>query len=330
LAGAPATAAAAPPLAAATAADWPPDREPSAPAAIRPRWPVIAGVVALMAVVAVAGYVIGQGGSDDASPASKVASNDDVAVSYNANWTPGGGADAVRGLELVSPVALQSGSARIVAGKIAHPGPGLLPVDVGAPRKTDVVSLDRTPALRHTGVPTGAGASATVFVVSTADGPQAIACAGATPKGCEGVAATLRLKTGAALDIQPDEDYATALTALLAERARREGADRRALARSGNSTSQAAAAAKAARAQAALAKRARDLPAPRAAAEANEAVAAAIAGTATGYKRLAAASRAHDAAAYRRAGAALRRGEARLAAATGALHLLGYRVAADA
>jgi serine/threonine-protein kinase len=332
---APAAAAAAPPLAAPTAADRAPepvDRRPAptAPTSIRPRWPVIAGVAALMAVVAVAGYVVGQGGSDDATPASKVASNDDLAVAYNANWTPGGGSDAVRGLELASPIALQSGNAHIVAGKIANPGPGLLPVGVGAPRKTDVVSLDRTPALRHTGVPAGAGGSATVFVVSTEDGPEAIACAGASPKACEGVAATLRLKTGAALDIQPDEDYATALTALLADRARRDGADRRALARSGNSTTQAAAAAAASRAQAALAKRARDLPAPQAATAANEAVAAAIAGTATGYKRLAAASRAHDAAAYRRAGAALRRADARLAAATGALGLLGYRVAGDA
>jgi hypothetical protein len=338
---APAPAAAAPPLAAPTAADWPAEpapataegartAAPSAPTAIRPRWPVIAGVAALMVVVTVAGYVVGQSGGDEAPAASKVASNGDLTVAYNSRWTPGGRPDAVRGLELVSPITLQSGSARIVAGKIAHPGPGLLPVGVGAPGATGVVALDRTPALRHTDVPAGRNATATVFVVSTDDGPEAIACVGATPKGCEGVAATLKLKDGGALDIRPNKAYATALTALLAERARRDGADRRILARSGTSATQAAAAARAARAQAALAKRARALPVPKAAATANEAVAAAIAGTATGYKRLAAASRAHDAAAYRRAGGALRRAQARLAAATGALELLGYRVAADA
>jgi hypothetical protein len=330
--------AAAPPLAAPTASDWPAERGAAtergsrkpAPTAIRPRWPVIAGVAALMVVVAVAGYIAGQSGGDKAPAASKLASNGDLTVAYNSHWTPGGRPDAVRGLALVSPITLQSGSARIVAGKIAHPGPGLLPVGVGAPSATGVVTLDRTPALRHTDVPAGANAAATVFVVSTDEGPEAIACVGASPKGCEGVAATLKMKDGNAVDIRPNKAYATALTALLAEHARRDGAARRALARSGSSATQAAAAAQAARAQAALAKRARDLPAPKAAAVANEAVAAAIAGTATGYKRLAAAARAHDGAAYRRAGAALRRAQARLQGATGALELLGYRVAADA
>jgi protein kinase-like protein len=339
-AAAPAGAAAAPPLAAPTAADWPAERAPAteqgsrepaptAHTAIRPRWPVIAGVAALMLVVAVAGYLAGQSG-DETPAASKLASNGDLSVAYNANWTRGGRPDAVRGLELVSPVTLQSGAARIVAGRIAHPGPGLLPVGVGAPSATGVVTLDRTPALRHTDVPAGAHATATVFVVSTDDGPEAIACVGASPKGCEGVAATLKMKTGNALDIRPSKAYATALTALLADHTRREAADRRALARAGTSATQAAAAARASRAQAALAKRARDLPAPQAAGAANEAVAAAIAGSATGYKRIAAAARAHDAAAYRRAGGALRRAQERLTATTGALELLGYRVAADA
>jgi serine/threonine-protein kinase len=336
-----AAAAAAPPLAAPTAADWPAERAPAtehgrrepaptAPSAIRPRWAVIGGVAAAMVVVAVAGYIAGQGGGDEAPAAGKLASNGDLTVAYNSNWTPGGRPDAVRGLELVSPITLQSGAARIVAGKIARPGPGLLPVGVGAPSATGVVTLDRTPALRHTDVPAGANAAATVFVVSTDDGPEAIACVGATPKGCEGVAATLKMKTGNALDIRPSKAYATALTALLAAHTRREAADRRALARAGTSATQAAAAARASRAQAALAKRARDLPAPQAAGAANEAVAAAIAGAATGYKRLAAAARAHDAAAYRRAGGALRRAQERLTASTGALELLGYRVAADA
>ena len=222
--------------------------------------------------------------------------NDDLAVAYKARaGRRAASPTPSAGLELVAPITLQSGNARIVAGRIAHPGPGLLPVGVGAPGATGVVTLDRTPALRHTDLPAGAGASATVFVVPTQAGPEAIACVGAGPSGCEAVAATLRLKTGGALDIRPSKPYATALSAVLAAHARREAADRRALARAGTSTAQGAAAAAAARAQAALAKRARELPAPKTAAAANAAVVAAIAGTATGYRRLAAAAGAHDA-----------------------------------
>ena len=348
---APAPAQAAPPLAAPTAAGRPaaPAAAPAPPggaAAGRPaaptaapappggrdvalRWPIIGGLAALLVVVAVAGYLAGQSGGDKPPAANKVAANDDLAVAYGPRWTPGGKPDAVRGLELVAPVTLQSGNARIVAGRIAHPGPGLLPVGVGAPGATGVVTLDRTPALRHTDLPAGAGASATVFVVSTQAGPEAIACVGAGPSGCEAVAATLRLKTGGALDIRPSKPYATALSAVLAAHARREAADRRALARAGTSTAQGAAAAAAARAQAALAKRARELPAPKTAAAANAAVVAAIAGTATGYRRLAAAAGAHDAGAYRRAVAAVRRARSRLVAAAAALQLLGYGVTGD-
>jgi hypothetical protein len=192
-----------------------------------------------------------------------------------------------------------------------------------------VVTLDRTPALRHTDVPAGAGVAATVFVVSTNSGPEAIACVGASPKGCEGVAATLKMKDVGALDIRPSKAYATALSAVLAEHARRETADRRALSRAGSSPAQAAAAGKAARAQAALATRARALPAPKTAAAANAEVVAALRGTVTGYKRLAAAAGAHDAAGYTRAGGALGRAQARLDKAVGALKLLGYQVGSD-
>jgi protein kinase-like protein len=320
---------AAPPLAAPTAAGREPvapSRAPAPRAAIGRRGPLIALVGALMVVVAVAGYVAGQSGGDKAPPAGKVASNDEIALAYNSRWTPGGDPAAVRGLKLVAPIALQSGGARIVAGKIANPGPGLLPIGVPAPGATDIVTLDRTPALRHTDVPTGSGASATVFVVSTAKGPEAIACVGASAKACEAVAATLRMKSGGALDIRPSADYATALTALLADQARRESADRRALARAGRSPAQATAAAAAARAQSALAARARALSATKAAAAANAAVVGAIDGAATGYKRLAAAARAHDQSAYRRAGATLNRAQARLVAAVAALRLLGYEV----
>ena len=148
--------------------------------------------------------VIGQGGGDDTAPPT-AGSRATTISSWPTRRTgrPAARPTPSAALQLTSPIALRTASARIVAGRIAAPAPGLLPRRRRRRAPDDVVSLDRTPALRHTGVPAG-GASATVFVVSTDDGPQAIACVGASPKGCEGVAATLKLQTGDALDIRPD------------------------------------------------------------------------------------------------------------------------------
>ena len=88
---------------------------------------------------------------------------------------------------------------RIVAGRIATPGPGLLPdgLRVGA---TDAVFLGVVPALRHTGVPARSGRHATVFVVPTDQGPQAIVCTSVAATPCEAVAATLQQKGALNLD----------------------------------------------------------------------------------------------------------------------------------
>ena len=142
-------------------------------------------------------------------------------------WWP---ADAVPGLALTKPITLRAGDGSIVAGRIAKPGPGLLPAGMAA-NATDAVSLGATPALRHQGVPAKGGAPATVFVVPTDRGPEAIACVGVATSRCEAVAATLRLRTAGALDVAPSQDYAAALGKLLRDQSARERADRRALAR---------------------------------------------------------------------------------------------------
>jgi protein kinase-like protein len=326
---APAPAQAAPPLAGPAAGGPAPARAAPTVAPARPterRPPFVAMAVVLAVAAAVVGFVVGQGGGDKAAPAGILATNGDLALRYPTTWTLGGTADAVPGLKLTAPIALRSQGARIVAGKIAEPGPGLLPVGVRSPAATSVVTLGETPALRHTGVPAAGGTTATVFVVATDRGPEAVACVGATVKACDGVAATLRLNGAEALDVQPSEAYATGLSAVLADHARRDSADRRALAGAATSRAQAAAAVAAAGAQAALVERARSLAPPQAAAAAHDAVVDAIAGTATGYKRVADAARAHDTGRYRRAGATLDRARTRLNVTLGGLKLLGYQV----
>jgi hypothetical protein len=155
---------------------------------------------------------------------------------------------------------------------------------------------------------------------------QALSCVDTAVNDCEAVAATLRVHGAKALDVRPSSAYAATLAKLLAGRAERATADRRALARAGNSRTQAAAAHVAARGQAAFQRRALRLTPPAVARQANGAIVAAIAQIKRSYRRLDAAATAHDLAAYRRAARAVRTSEAHLAAAVGALKLLGYDV----
>jgi hypothetical protein len=237
---------------------------------------------------------------------------------------PGRAPDAVPGLRLTRPITLRAGGATIVAGRIAKPGPGLLPAGMTA-TATDAVSLGVTPALRHQGVPAKGGAPATVFVVPTNRGPEAIACVGVATSRCEAVAATLHLRTASPLDVAPSRAYAAALGRLLREQSTRERADRRALGRAASGAAQGSVAESAARAQAALAAQARRLR-PDTARAANDAVAGAIAAIARGYESLGTAARTQDAGRYRAAGAALRRAHADLAHAISAMKLLGYKI----
>ena len=303
-------------------------RPPAAPpaprdASARRRPLLILGALAVVAAV-VAGALAGQGGDKATPTAAKTASNADLDLQYEAPWAPGGSAGAVPGLTLTRPITLRAGDGSIVAGRIAKPGPGLLPAGMTA-SATDTVSLGSTPAFRHQGVGAKAAAPATVFVVPTDHGPEAIACVGVATSRCEAVAATLHLRAAGALGVEPDPDYAAALGKLLRDQSARERSDRLALGRAATGAAQAPIAASAARAQSALAAQARPLG-PDMARAANDAVAGAIAGIARGYKNLGAAARKQDAARYRAASAELRRAHADLAHAISALKLLGYNV----
>ena len=150
-------------------------RPPAAPpaprdASARRRPLLILGALAVVAA-AVAGALAGQGGDKATPTAAKTASNADLDLQYKAPWAPGGSAGAVPGLTLTRPITLRAGDGSIVAGRIAKPGPGLLPAGMTA-SATDTVSLGSTPAFRHQGVGAKAAAPATVFVVPTDHGPR--------------------------------------------------------------------------------------------------------------------------------------------------------------
>jgi Protein kinase domain len=328
--------AAAPPLAApplARPADAGPPPAPARPT-VAPTRPTVgggrraglalAGVVVVVA--AVAGALAGRGGDDGkAAATTTVARNGALELRYGSRWTPATYTQPVPGLQLRNPIGLRAGDGRIVAGQVADPGPGLLPAGVQPPGATEVVGLGPTPALYHTGM-RASGEPAKLFVVPTDHGVQALACVRVSDEDCEAVAATLRLRGATPLDVRPNVPYAAALTKLLADRGRRAAADRRDLARARTSRVQAAQEHTAARANTLFARRARELTPPPVARQINAAIAADIARIGRVYDRLAVAATAHDAAAYRRAGSSLASSEARLAAAAGALALLGYDV----
>jgi serine/threonine-protein kinase len=325
----------APPLAAPPLAAPPAGVSARAPQTVAPeravvpasRTPLIALALVLMAVAAVGGVLVGAGGGEKkVAPTGQTATAGALELRFGSRWTAGGTGDIVPGLTLSDPIALRSGDARIVAGRIAHPGPGLLPAVVKPPGATDAVTLGATPALRHAAVPAGAGALATVFVVPTANGVHALACVGATGSDCEAVAGTLRVRGAAALDVRPSAGYATRLTDLLGARARRDALYRGRLARAGTSRAQAAVADGARAGHARFASLAGALRPPQVARSANAAVVAAVAAIGRGYEDVAAAARAHDRARYRDAQAALSTGHARLVSAVHALGLLGYQV----
>jgi serine/threonine-protein kinase len=325
---------AAPPLAGPQAAPAP---TPAPAGATPPPRPTVAPTrtasnrragLALAAVVvvvaAIAGVLAGKGG-DKSTPAAAAtpATSGALALSYGKQWKPDSAPP--QGLALSDAIALRASDARIAAGQIATPGPGLLPAGTAPAGDTDVVALGPTAVLHHSGLSLG-GQATDVFVVPTDRGVLALTCVQASAADCEAVAATLRLRGATALDVRPSVPYAVALGKLLTDRMRRIGGDRKDLARAGNSRSQAAEARSAAHAQAAFARRAGKLEAPPVARAANAAVGAAIARSSRSYDHLAAAATAHDAAAYRRAARAVRTSEARLAEALGTLKLLGYDV----
>jgi serine/threonine-protein kinase len=280
---------------------------------------------AVVVFAALGGAFAGKGGGSDTPPAPTPATAGALQLSYGAPWAPDHDAKANAGLALRDPIALRAGNARIVAGRIATPGPGLLPEGAPPPGGTEVVGLGSTAALHHTGLRVS-GRPAELYLVPTDSGVQALSCVSTTAADCEAVAATLRVRGATPRDVRPSPAYAAALAKLLAGRAERATADRRALARAGNSRTQAAAAHVAARGQAAFQRRALRLDPPAVARTANGAVVAAIAQIKRSYRRLDAAATARDRAAYRRAARAVRISEAHLAAAVGALKLLGYGV----
>ena len=321
----------------------------AAPARPRGRGGLIAAALAAVVVAAVAGTLLGGSGDKVAPEAGNVAATGGLSLRVPAAWETLGSPPDIPGLEFQDRIAIgpraAAGREGLVAGRIPAGEGSVLPAglaDAGGdgPPARDAVRLGDAEAFRYPGLrperapgASGFAGSVTLFVVLTDKGHAGIACYAAAPsprfsKASSDVAASLELTDAKALALAPSAEFAKAVTDLLARMAGERRRGRQRLAQAATSVSQAAAADALARAYAAASRRARGLPAPDAARPANTAIATAIAEVAHGYEIAAAAARGRDRARFRRAGGAVRRAEARVTAAVGALAELGYAVRA--
>ncbi|MEA2221039.1 MAG: hypothetical protein QOJ35_3665, partial [Solirubrobacteraceae bacterium] len=319
----------------------------SAPPAVaaaptRGRLAVAIAAVAAMVAAGVAGVVVGGGGQKAAPVAANVAATGGLSLRFPTEWETLPAPPEIPGLPFQDRIAIgpraASGRQALLAGRVTASGTRLLPAKLvagqdGTDAPHDAVRIGKADAFRFANLhPAGLTGAATIYLLLTDRGRTAIACYAATPspafdRSCADVAASLELTGAKALDLAPSPRYATALTRALADAASMRTAGGRRIAAAKTSVAQAAAAGDLAKAYAAAARRLRQLPAPVVARDANGAIATALDDTGAAFSRAATAARTHDRGGYRRAGAAVRRADAALRSAVGALGQLGYQTA---
>ena len=277
-----------------------------------------------MVVVAVVGYVVGQSGGDEATPASKAREQRRPRRVLQRAWAPGGRPDAVRGLDARRADHAAVGRARASSrARSPIPGPGLLPVGVGAPARdrTSSRSIARRPCATPASRPAPAHRRRCSSCRPTT-AREAIACVGASAEGLRGRGGDpapedrRRARHPARRGLRDGADRAAGATS-----ARRERADRRAPGARGELARPRPPPRPRPPAPRPRSPRGRaSCPRPRPRPRPTRPSPPRSPGRRRGYKRLAAAARAHDAAALpSRPAPRCAAAQARLAAAIGAL-----------
>ena len=304
-------------------------------------WLVLGGIVTVVLVIGVAGFLAGRSGSHESSTKGEsVAAAGPLELSFpKAAWRSGA-PERIPGLdlhdELVLVPAARTGGEALVTGLVAAAGPRLLPAAfIGrlptAPSKGEPVRLGRLEAYRYTALtPRGLSGFVTIYAVPTSAGVATLACVfgDRTPAAfrarCDSVAASLQLGSAAAYPLGPSPAYAAALRAALT------GVnDARLSARSalGSARSAGGRAEAASQLSAAYADSADRLAASRlspADAAAGAALVRALRASGRDYAAAAGAASSGNGAAYARAGQNVQRDEQALRRAVSGLGQLGY------
>ena len=272
-----------------------------------------AGAIAL---VVVAGFLIGKSTSADDSPPARGAevTAGRLSVRAPAGWTKAPQPEQILGLRPAASISREGAEsdASVTVGMSDATGPALLPQAlVKKAPDPKAVELGELAALRYANLAPGNGeAELRVYVAPVTGGVAAVACVLPTNADCDRIAASLELREGEPIPLGPDKAYERKLDkaiTTLNKSAQRQGAALR-------QADTAAGQAEAARAlQAAYRKAARSL---RGATDnpqvSNAPVVAALNGLASAYGRLAAAARAEDETGYAAARGRIAGGEKRL------------------
>jgi hypothetical protein len=191
---------------------------------------LIGAALALLAVLALAGYLIGHsgGGSDESSAdATNTAASPTLEIGFPDDWQRVSEPVSIPGLRLSDPIGLsQKGAPKtdgLSAGTTGATGPALLPGTFlkrlpEEPSRDDAVKLGSLEAYRYKNLqPEGYDGRLTLYVAPTSPEVTTVACAAGAANAseflpdCESVAGNLRLLTGKAFALGPDEDYLSKL-----------------------------------------------------------------------------------------------------------------------
>jgi hypothetical protein len=302
----------------------------------------LAGLAALIAILAIAGFVAGGSGSEEEGlDMTSSASAGSLGLSFPDGWGRVPAEPQIPGIEFRDPIVLEPDAprgSRLVAGQVDAAGPALLPADFlrrlgKAPARGEPVRLGKLEAYRYAGLrPEGFDRRLVLYTVPTSGGVATVACdveagaAAAFLPECERVAATLQLSGVAPFGLAASEQYAALLRRTFERLGSRRAAGARALRAARTPGGQARAAAALGRAYSAASLslvRARVSPAVKAA---NSAIADALGRVGGAYDRASRAARRGDRGAYAAASRAVRSQGERARRALRALEDLGYSV----
>jgi serine/threonine protein kinase len=332
-----------------------PEREAEVPAAAEaPREPdepkekaggkgVLIGIGVAVVLAAVVGFVLGAPGKAKGGGApTAAAANSDVEALFPPDWNKAS-APQIPGMTLASPVAMQppgaKGGQSVVVGQVTQGAnnPTLLPagflaalgLDAGEVPPREPVQLDRSKlqAYRYKTLrPRGLDDAVTLYTVPTSAGIATVACVD-PGTDCEGIANTLKLKSGTPFPVGPSKEYAAGLGTTFAALDKKVSSGRQALRGANSPKAQASAAAGLAAAYGAASKSMAGLEAPPADETVNRQLAASLKLTGAGYAKMAAAARSGSKSAFEKAGTAVQRGEQAVAGALKGLQAAGYKIA---
>jgi len=299
------------------------------------------GVIPVLAVLAICGYLLGSRGgsspSTNASGALKVLSGTNLLLEYPVGWQPAASAPGLAGLKITGARTLapdgKSSIAGLVSGRFpaneASPLPTAFLALVHGPPQVEVVNLTHAQAYRF-GHVRGYERTLDVYEIPAVGGIQtALVCYAASSavaylKQCEEIVATVTLVGLTPFDLSPNEAYANKLATLIGGLDAERLTLRREIRSSTTPARLSALSSALARRFATAANSLALFEAPQAASAAQAALDSALQDANRGYGALSAAAAAEDSSAYGEAERKVQAAEARVDAALRNFALLGY------